>query len=125
MSSRGGVKGEGMSKVAYLLIAFGILLLVLGVRDEQRGIASVMPPDRNAQRITVTRTGKPEEFHNLMSYQWIRGFVVVAAGMGLLAVCRRIERADTFSPDFAGNAELDEWSRGLDEMERKNHHLEK
>jgi len=106
-------------KLARGIILFGIILLALSAYDEHRGIASVMSLGRYPVRLIVKKSEKPDEYRDLMTYQWIRGFLVVLLGLIGIAIYRRMDRLDPFSPDFAGNPEVDELAKTLDK-ERRN-----
>ncbi len=107
--------------LSYLLIVLGFILVGTSAYDEHRGIASVMPPGRYARRITVKRSEHPDDFHNIMIYQWSRALVALCGGFIILGICRRADRRDPFSPDFSGASALDECEHTLDaELEKKH-----
>jgi hypothetical protein len=110
-----------MKPHSYFIIILGIVLLAFAARDEQRGIASVVPPERYGRRIIISKADDPKQFRNIMIYQWLRDGLVLGAGLVLYRMCRRADRLDPFSPDFAGNAELDDLGKTLDEEEKKRH----
>ncbi|MGA2869371.1 MAG: hypothetical protein ABSF34_09450 [Verrucomicrobiota bacterium] len=106
-----------MKGVAYLLIGLSLMLLVSTAYDEYRGVASVTT--RNMARITVAKADDPGQFHDLITYEWIRAFVVMGGGAILLSICRSADRLDPFSPTFNGNDELDELGEELDREREK------
>ena len=107
--------------LSYLAIIFSVYLFASAAHDEQRGIASVIPPGRYARRIVVIRSEHPTDFHNLMIYQWSRAALVLCGGLIILGICRRADRCDPFSPDFSGGRALDDCERTLDNEIRKKH----
>lgn len=108
-----------MKPLAFLLILSGLVLLGLSAYDEHREIASAIPPGRDAIRITIKKADDPKQFRNLMTYEWIRGFLTVGAGAILMSFCNRADKLDPFSPDFEGDKELDELKDEIDREERK------
>jgi len=110
-----------MRPLAHFLIIWGVILLLFAAYDEHREIASVIPPGRYGRRQIIKKADKPEEFRNLMIYQWLRDSLVVSAGFIILGMCRRADSLDPFSPDFAGKSEIDDLERTLDEEEQKRH----
>ena len=108
-----------MRSVAYIMIALGIYLLGDAAYDERRGIAEARSPSRNSRPNVVKRAEDPEEFRNLMQYQWLRAPLILCAGFIILGICRRADRLDPFAPDFAGNSALDELDQTLTEQQEK------
>jgi hypothetical protein len=108
-----------MRSLAYLLIALGSILLLLAAYDEHREIASVMAPSRSMILIIVKKSDNPQEFRNLMTYQWLRGFFLLGAGVIILGIVRRADRLDPFSPDFVGKTEVDKLGQMLDEKKKR------
>ena len=108
--------------IAPILIVWGIVFVATNIRDEHRGVTTVYAPaSRSYNHQVVVRTEKPEEFQNAMKYQWLRALAPIVLGAVGLHLYRRQDRLDPFSPNFAGNAELDELSRELDkERERRS-----
>jgi hypothetical protein len=108
--------------IAPILIILGIIFVATNIRDEQRGVTTVYAPaGRSYNHQVVVRAEKPEEFQNAMKYQWLRAFAPIFLGAVGVHLCRRADRLDPFSPNFAGNAELDELGRELDqERERRS-----
>ena len=101
-------------KFAYGLILFGICLLGDAAWDEHRGIAEAANWGRAAPAV-VDRAENPKGFRSLMVYQWVRAPLILCAGLFILGLCRRADRTDPFSPDFAGNEALDDLNRTLTE----------
>ncbi len=111
-----------MRPVAFAIMIFGICLLALALLDEHRG-ETVMR--RRYTSYTIKRGENPERFRDAMHYKWGRGAVWVCCGWIILGICRRADRSDPFSPDFAGNDALDELHKSLDrEEERRKRPLE-
>jgi hypothetical protein len=54
-----------------------------------------------------------------MTYKWIRGSLFLIGWTALFGIRRRMDKLDPFSPNFAGNAELDELGRVLDKEEKQ------
>ena len=113
--------------LAYGLILLGIFLLGDAAYDEHRGIAEAASPDGLLTGVStsapnvVKRDENPQSFRNLMLYQWLRSPLALCAGLIILGLCRRADRVDPFSPDFAGNDALDELNRTLTDEEQKRH----
>ena len=109
-----------MKPSAHFLIVAGLLLFVLALNDEQRGIASVIPPRAyTGVRYTAKKVDDPTQFHNLMTYEWIRASLLLGAGIILLTMCRSADKTDPFSPRFAGKRELDELGEELNREKEK------
>ncbi len=106
--------------VASILVVIGLLLLALAARDEHREMASMVTRAEYGNRFVVRKADNPQQFRNLMSYQWLRGALVMGAGMVLLRLCRGADRLDPYSPDFAGMKEVDELGRTLDEENERH-----
>jgi hypothetical protein len=104
-----------MKLAAYAIILLGLFLLALSAYDEHRQIASVVNPiGRYPRRFTVKKLDNFAQFRNLMTYEWLEAFAALAAGIILLRICRRADKLDPLSPDFAGNPESDELEKELD-----------
>jgi hypothetical protein len=86
-----------MRPVAYLIILLGIIFLTLAALDQHHGTASATGPSPG-QTESAKRADHPDDFKRIMAYQWIRGSLVVFAGVFLLSWCRRAEKLDPFSP---------------------------
>ena len=110
-----------MRSFAYLLIASGFILLLFAAYDEYREVASVMPPSRSGIRLIVKKADNPQEFRNLMTYQWLRDLLLLGTGIIVLGICRRADRLDPLSSTFAGKTEVDELGQILDREEDKRH----
>lgn len=110
-----------MRIVSYTLIAVGLLLFAKAGYDEYRGVTH-SPRGRYTSytHYTITKQAQPEQFHNAMTYHWAYAGILAIAGVIALLIDKGQERADPMSPDFAGNKELDEWGKLLDEeVERR------
>jgi hypothetical protein len=108
-----------MRPVAFFLIGLGLWFFVDAGRDEWREIAEAISP-RGGETMVIPKADDPEQFRNLMVYQWWRGVVVLIAGMVILGIVRRADRLDPFSPDFRGSNALDELDQSLKEQERRH-----
>lgn len=103
-----------MIRLAYVIILIGLCLFGDAVHDQHRGIASAATPGGGPGLPNTAKFSEdPQGFHNLMLYQWIRASLVLGSGFILIGFCRRADRLDPFSPDFAGDADLDELDRTL------------
>jgi len=101
---------------AFLFI-LAVFLLASTTYDEHRGIT--VPPDRFAVLGEVRKDDDPKQFRSIMTYKWIRGSLFLIAWSALVGIRRRMDKLDPFSPNFAGNAELDELGRDLDKEEKQ------
>lgn len=110
-----------MRLLAYILFGFGLIYLADAAYDENRGVADVVSPTGYGHRFAVKRAEDPEQFRNLMAYQGVRGTLFLMGGFISLGICRRADRCDPFSPDFAGKPALDDLNRSLTEEDEKRH----
>jgi len=110
-----------MRALAYILILIGLIYVADAAYDENRGIAEAVTPGRGSHREFVARDENPEKFRNLMTFQWYRGPIFAFGGFIILGICRRADRHDPFSPDFAGSKALDDLNSALDEEEKRRH----
>jgi hypothetical protein len=92
-----------MRFVAYILILVGVIYLADAAYDQYRGIASVSSRGLHV----ASRAEKPEEFRNLMAYQWTRGSLALLAGIIIFEIGRHADRHDPLSPDFARSDSID------------------
>src|SRR5271168_4368217 len=98
-----------MKPAAYAIILVGLIFLALSAYDEHRQIASVVNPiGYYPARLTVKKADNPKQYRDLMTYEWLDVIGALGAGIILLCMCRRADKLDPLSPDFAGNPELDE-----------------
>jgi len=88
-----------MRPVAYLIILLGFIFLALAALDRYHGAASATGPSLGETQF-ANRANHPDDFKRIMAYQWIRGSLVVFAGVFLLSWCRRAEKLDPFSPHY-------------------------
>jgi hypothetical protein len=88
--------------------------------DEYRGVTQIQV-GRSLPEI-ITKTSSPEDFHNAMAYHWFYALMVLIAGIIAYTIDRGQEKADPFSPDFAGNKALDEWSDAMKKEEEQRKH---
>jgi hypothetical protein len=110
-----------MRWLAYILIVIGLIFVADAAYDEHRGVADALSPGRGSRRHIVACSDDPEQFRNLMTYQWVRGPLFLVGGFIILGFCRRADRLDPFSPDFAGSDALDDLNRTLTEEEQRRH----
>jgi hypothetical protein len=88
--------------------------------DEYRGITHIQAPKSLPE--IVTKTSNPEEFHNAMTYHWSYALIVLIAGIITYSVGSGFEKSDPFSPDFAGNKALDDWTVAMKKEEEQRKH---
>jgi hypothetical protein len=88
--------------------------------DEYRGITHIQAP-RSLPEIVI-KTSNPEEFHNAMTYHWSYALIVLSAGIITYSVGASFEKSDPFSPDFAGNKALDDWTDAMKKEEEQRKH---
>ena len=112
-----------MRPLAYILIVTGLFFLGDAAHDEHRGVADAQAPGAGAIRHVINSEDDPAQFRNLMAYEWFRGPLFLAGGFIILGLCRRADRLDPFSPDFAGSSSLDDLNRTLREEEEKRRRL--
>jgi hypothetical protein len=105
---------------SYLLLLVSVLMFASAGYDEYRGITHIQAP-RSLPEI-FTKTSNPEQFHNAMTYHWAYASVVLIAGIIVFRIYRGLEKADPFSPDFAGNKALDDWSDAMKKEEEQRKH---
>ncbi len=100
-----------MRFLGILLLVIGMGLLVDAIQDQRSGIASVVSPSSSAALNEEAEEDDPEAFRNLMAYQWIRASLTIGAGLFCLAVLRRMDRTELFSPE---NRQIDRTDFGGD-----------
>ena len=103
---------------AYILIASSILWMGFAIHGHIRGVTTeptydYFPGD------TVSRSSKPERFHNAIKIHWALSLLYGASGVILLVIVRGQNRADPTSSEFAGKKELEEWGKALDKEEER------
>ena len=108
-----------MKYLAYGLIILTLVLAVQAVEQQITGRAEVSSPGRRFRINVADRDTKPEEYKNLMIYQWIRAALPGCAGFFLLYLIRRSDRLDPFSPHFQGSKAIDDLSDYLDNQNRR------
>lgn len=103
-----------------LILLVSVLMFAKAGYDEHRGITRVRTG--RGQYEVVTKARNSEQFHNAMTYHWSYAMIVLIAGIITYAIENGLEKSDPFSPDFAGNKDLDEWGDAMKkEEERRNH----
>jgi hypothetical protein len=103
----------------WALIVLALILAGMIANDEIAGETNI-PRGRSATIYPERRLKKaedPGQFRNLITYKWIRALACVGGGLVLLAIARRADRLDPFSPDFSGNTALEEWGDSLRKKE--------
>lgn len=103
---------------SYLLILMGCVFLADAAYDQNTGVADAVAP-RGARRYIIAREKDPAQFRSLMAYQWFRGSMTLMGGLIILGICRRADRLDPLSPDFAGSNALDELHQTLTDAEKR------
>lgn len=103
---------------SYLLILMGCVFLADAAYDQNTGVADAVAP-RGARRYIISREKDPAQFRSLMAYQWFRGSMTLMGGLIILGICRRADRLDPLSPDFAGSNALDELHQTLTDAEKR------
>ena len=101
---------------SYFLILMGCVFLADAAFEQHSGVADAVAP-RGARRYIIARDKDPAQFRSLMAYQWFRGSMTLMAGLIILGICRRADRLDPLSPDFAGSDALDELDKAVTEVE--------
>jgi hypothetical protein len=101
------------------MILLGIILLALAAYDQYTGTASATGFGPGGATQFAKKAEQPDTFQRIVAYEWLRGSLIVCAGLFILWRCDAADRSDPFSPKFRGNAELDELGRKLDEEKRK------
>ena len=112
-----------MRIVSYFFMVVGMLLLASAGYDEYRGTTHA-PSGRYSgyTHYSISKQGRPEEFHNAMIVHLSRSLLLLLAGIVLFMIDRGQERADPLSPDFAGNKALDEWGDAMKKEEERRRH---
>ena len=103
-----------------LVLLVSVLMFASAGYDEHRGMTHIRV-GRSLPEI-VTKTTNPEQFHNAMTYHWSYAIIVLIAGIIAYMVESGLEKSDPFSPDFAGNKALDDWSDAMKEEEEQRKH---
>ena len=101
--------------IARILIFCVVAALLIDIIHEQiSGVVGARIPASRFGYAEASKRSAPEQFENIMTYQWYR-FVLVVIGCSVyLGIRRRAERTGPNSDDFQGNAALDELSDHLD-----------
>jgi len=104
-----------MKFFAYGLIALTLVLIKQAVEQQISGHARLALFKQSPRQMTADRATDPEEFKNLMTYQWIRAVMPGSAGFFLLYLIRRNDRLNPLSPRFQGEKAIDDLSVELDD----------
>lgn len=100
---------------SYILMGLGILLLASAGCDEYRGITRA--PSGGGGRYSsflsssheiLTKTGKPEYFHDAMVVHWSRSFLLLLAGFILFMIDRGQDKVDPMRT-LTRNCERTSW----------------
>lgn len=98
-----------MRFAACSLLLVSLWLVGDAVKETLSGHVDVTPPRGPVQM--VERSISPEEFRNLMNYQWVRAAIPALLGLALLRFQQRRERLDPLSAAFQGMAEQEDARR--------------
>lgn len=104
-----------MKFFAYGLIVLTLVLTIQAVDQQISGRARLALFQESPHQMRADRATHPEEFKNLMIYQWIRAVMPGSAGFFLLYLIRRNDRLDPLSPRFQGEKAIDDLSVELDD----------
>jgi len=102
-----------MKILGIVFLIAGFLFAVDAAREQMVGEVSVSGASRTGRTYEATREEDPEAFQGLMTYQWVRAFLVFGVGYIFFAVARRMDRSDLFSPDHDAGSGVDEWEEQL------------
>lgn len=105
-----------MRATGFILIVLALGLFADAAYDAHRELASTWT--KSGKDDTVARAEDPAQYRNVMIYQWLRSSLCAIAGLVIIRICRRAERFDITSPDFAGDASVDEGDRAVGKTER-------
>jgi hypothetical protein len=104
-----------------VILLVSVLMFAKAGYDEYRGVTRISA-GRNSISEVITRTSKPEQFHNAMTYHWFYASMILMAGIFAYMVENGLEKSDPLSPDYAGNKALDDWSDAMKEEEEQRKH---
>ena len=109
-----------MKFLAYFLILVGALQFASLGYDESRG-ATHAPISRKTGILpgTIHRQSEPENFRNAVACYCYYASAFLLLGIVMMAVGWRMDKSDPLSPDFAGNAALDDWAKAMNEEEER------
>jgi len=107
-----------MKPIAFLLVLLSAFLVIEATRDQISGRAVIFSPTRSFQRYVAERSSEPEQYKNMMSYQWLCASLPAFAALFLLFMIRKQEKLDPLSKTFQGSAAVDELSEYLDAEKR-------
>ena len=108
-----------MRIVAYILVTVGILLLASAAYDEFRGSTRAPTSRYNRISYTITKNGKPEEFHNAMTYHWFYASILLIAGFIAYMIDKGQDRVDPMSSDADENIDEELRKDEIDEIDEE------
>lgn len=88
-----------MKIAAVGLWLFSGVLLTDAILETRSGHVEVNAISRSGKVYTADQDKKPEEFQQLMNFQWVRVMLPAALGWILFLLQRRWDRLDPFSPN--------------------------
>lgn len=101
---------DEMKIFGIIILIFSGLLFLDALQEQISGEASAIGPTRTGKIYEANRTDDPENFKNLMTYQWVRAMLVLGLGYIFVATARQMDRSDIFSADY-------DHGRGMDELD--------
>ena len=84
-------------RIVGLIYVVALVLAVEAAHDYSVAVADVL--SRQGTQI-VLRSNDPDDFENLMTYQWIRCFICLGIGAALHHIILRADQLDPFSPGY-------------------------
>ena len=102
-----------MKWFAYSLLLLSVVFFADGIQESVSGQVEAHAPRGGSSR--ADRATQPEEFRNLMNYQWARAILTTALGLLFLYFKRRSDRLDPFSSGFQDSSAVDNLGEFLDE----------
>jgi len=107
-----------MKSIAVLLALLSVFLVIEAARDQISGRAIIFSPTRSFQRFVAERSSEPEQYQNMMTYQWFCASLPGFAALFLILKIRKQDKLDPFSKNFQGATAIDELSEYLDAEKR-------
>ena len=88
---------------AFVLMGVGILLLASAGYGEYRGVTHAPTSRYNRIYYNITKNGRPEEFHNAMTYHWLYASMLLIAGFIAYVIDKGQDKVDPMAPDSDEN----------------------